>query len=37
MTKPAIVLSEREVVTVRGGFQSPWIARNLMVGETPLF
>jgi uncharacterized caspase-like protein len=26
-----------EVVSATGGEQTPWIARNLMVGETPLF
>ena len=28
---------KREVVTKTHGEQTPWIARNLMVGETPLF
>ena len=28
---------KREVVTVTDGKQTPWIARNMMVGETPLF
>jgi hypothetical protein len=28
---------KRQVVTKTGGKQTPWIARNLMLGETPLF
>jgi Caspase domain len=28
---------KRQVVTITKGQQTPWLARNLMVGETPLF
>ena len=28
---------KRRVVSSTGGLQTPWIARNQMVGETPLF
>ena len=28
---------KKEVVTVTDGQQTPWIARNMMVGEIPLF
>jgi hypothetical protein len=28
---------KQAVVTMTGGKQTPWIARNLMVGEIPLF
>ncbi len=39
MTLTVLADSElkREVLQVTGGRQTPWIARNQMVGEVPLF